>query len=110
MERNQAISVAVGVGAVGTALAYLAYSYSNGEDDTANITGNTKRPWYETLFENSNTENDEKVTEAANPSNNESKSGVDGEKENKSAGWGGFWRNEYADAKNKKINICEDKD
>ena len=37
MERNQAISVAVGVGAVGTALAYLAYSYSNPEDDTANI-------------------------------------------------------------------------
>ena len=27
MERNQAISVAVGVGAVGTALAYLGYSY-----------------------------------------------------------------------------------
>jgi len=26
MERNQAISVAVGVGAVGTALAYLGYS------------------------------------------------------------------------------------
>ena len=29
MERSQAISVAVGVGALGTALAYLAYSHIN---------------------------------------------------------------------------------
>ena len=29
MERNQVISVAVGVGALGTALAYLAYSHIN---------------------------------------------------------------------------------
>ena len=58
MERNQAISVAVGVGAVGTALAYLAYSYANTEDDTANIKDNTKEnsSWFNNLFENSNTE------------------------------------------------------
>ena len=36
MERNQAIAVAVGVGAVGTALAYLGYSAYHQNDDTNN--------------------------------------------------------------------------
>ena len=57
MERNQAISVAVGVGAVGTALAYLGYSYYNKESDTANLVEEPKQQtaWWNNLFENSNT-------------------------------------------------------
>ena len=43
MEKGQAIKVAVGVGAVGTALAYLGYSYYNQESDTANITAEDEK-------------------------------------------------------------------
>ena len=65
MEKGQAIKVAVGVGAVGTALAYLGYSYYNQESDTANITAeDEKNSWLEGLWSNSNTEEDESENES----------------------------------------------
>ena len=62
MERNQAISVAVGVGAVGTALAYLGYSYyANNKSDTDNLVSTKKASFFE-FFSNSNTEETEEST------------------------------------------------
>ena len=100
MERNQAISVAVGVGAVGTALAYLAYSYSNPEDDTANIKDTKENSsWFNKLFENSNTatEKDVKQVEKTN-SEGESES-----EQKTTTPWGQFWKNSFDDAKNVKV-------
>ena len=108
MERNQAISVAVGVGAVGTALAYLAYSYSNTEDDTANIkeTKKDNSTWMNALFENSNTETDgqqkEKDTKQVEKNNSEGESESATEQKTTSP-WGQFWKNSFDDAKNEKV-------
>ena len=103
MERNQAISVAVGVGAVGTALAYLAYSYANTEDDTANIKDNTKEnsSWFNNLFENSNTEKEIDVKQVEK-NNSEGESELATEQKTTSP-WGQFWKNSYDDAKNVKV-------
>ena len=55
MEKNHALSVAVGVGAVGTALAYLGYSYYSKEKNTVNLTENHEQQtaWWKSIFENS---------------------------------------------------------
>jgi len=53
MENKQAVAVAVGVGAVGTALAYLGYSVynkneviSNLSEDVSNLTEEETTPWW----------------------------------------------------------------
>ena len=117
MERNQAISVAVGVGAVGTALAYLGYSYYNKETDTANLVEEPKQQtaWWNNLFENSNTiaeevktvtvENNDSATinnESATINNDDTANTVE-----KASAWGQFWKGEY-DGKNEKIETKED--
>ena len=107
MDRNQAISVAVGVGAVGTALAYLGYSYYQKESDTANIveTKNvTKESWLSNLFVNSNTES-ESVNETKDSQNDEKLETKSDEPETKSdepetnltkiSAWGQFWKGEF---------------
>ena len=108
MERNQAISVAVGVGAVGTALAYLAYSYSTTEDDTANIMENKKEnsSWFNNLFENSNTETDEQPKEktAKQVEKNDSEvAKLPATEQKTTTPWGQFWKNSFDDAKNVKV-------
>ena len=111
MERNQAISVAVGVGAVGTALAYLGYSYYNKETVDTNLVEEPKQQtaWWNNLFENSNT-----ITEEANTTNVEDNDTPDINNETKNentvekaSAWGQFWKGEYDD-KNEKIEKKED--
>ena len=100
MERNQAISVAVGVGAVGTALAYLGYSYYNKETDTANLVEEPKQQtaWWNNLFENSNTEVvSTNVEDNETHDNNNIETTVE-----KASAWGQFWKGEY-DGKNEKV-------
>lgn len=117
MERNQAISVAVGVGAVGTALAYLGYSYYNKKTDTANLVEEPKQQtaWWNNLFENSNTIVEE--VDSATVGNNES-SDVNNKSATinndstvntveKASAWGQFWKGEYGE-KNEKIETKED--
>ncbi len=77
MERNQTLSIALGTAGVGCTLAYLAYSHwENDKNDNLNkvtvddvgkeavIEDNVKNTegggaWYDFIFSNSNTENDE---------------------------------------------------
>ena len=119
MERNQAISVAVGVGAVGTAIAYLAYSYSGNEDDTSNIveTDKDNNSWWDNLWVNSNNEKEEeevieKVYDASNVKKSDTQKTdaqkTETEKSNTKSTWGQFWKDEYNDKKNEKVNICKD--
>jgi hypothetical protein len=116
MENKQAVAVAVGVGAVGTALAYLGYSVynknediSNLTDDVSNLTGEETKPWWSNLWTNSNTEPsmynevdevdevDETVQlkEALKEEKN-----VKIEKKDPKV-WQSFWKGEYDDAKKK---------
>ena len=115
MERNQAISVAVGVGAVGTALAYLGYSYYNKESDTANLVEEHKQQtaWWNNLFENSNTVTEDEnalKTETVSKETVESTGDIETVDKSTSVGtsaWGQFWKGEYNE-KNEKIETKED--
>ena len=128
MERNQAMSVAVGVGAVGTALAYLAYSYANSNDDTSNIVdkpSNNEEGSYSffNFWENSNTventkeEDDKKeaadkkdaanllaAAEAAAKSSNKkiemTKRDSDEIDKYESGGWSSWWQSRYEEQRN----------
>ena len=113
MENKQAVAVAVGVGAVGTALAYLGYSvYNKNEDisnlteDVSNLTEEVTKPWWSNLWTNSNTgpsmynevdEVDESVQ--LNEALKEEKN-VKIEKKDPKV-WQSFWKGEYDDAKKK---------
>jgi len=103
MERNQAISVAVGVGAVGTALAYLGYSYYNNETDTVNLVEEPKQQtaWWNNLFENSNTNTEELVYTNVEENKTHDDNNIETTVEKASA-WGQFWKGEY-DGKNEKV-------
>lgn len=112
MERNQAISVAVGVGAVGTALAYLGYSYYNKENDTDNLVKEPNQQtawWNNLLFENSNTIDEE--VKSINVEDNETTDNIITRglkmEDEKASAWGQFWKGEY-DEKNKNIEKKED--
>ena len=94
MENKQAVAVAVSVGAMGTALAYLGYSVYNANKDTDNLVA--KKSWWETVWKNSNNEeslyNDEE-REGDSPKNMKL-SAV-----RKSSAWGKFWQSSHDDMK-----------
>jgi hypothetical protein len=113
MENKQAVAVAVGVGAVGTALAYLGYSVynkneviSNLTEDVSNLTKEETTPWWPNLWTNSNTEPSmynevDKVDETVQLKEalTEEKN-VKIEKKDPKV-WQSFWKGEYDDAKKK---------
>jgi|SaaInlV_150m_DNA_3_1039698.scaffolds.fasta_scaffold38165_2 hypothetical protein len=113
MENKQAVAVAVGVGAVGTALAYLGYSvYNKNEDisnlteDVSNLTEEVTKPWWSNLWTNSNTEPSmynevDKVDETVQLKEALKKEkNVKIEKKDPKV-WQSFWKGEYDDAKKK---------
>jgi len=105
MENKQAVAVAVGVGAVGTALAYLGYSAYHNKNKLTHIEEpKEEASWLDNLWSNSNNEkslyNDE---EKEDP---QLKSALKEEEENikitaqkKNSAWGKFWKKEHADLK-----------
>jgi len=110
MENKQAVAVAVGVGAVGTALAYLGYSVynknediSNLADDVSNLTEEVTKPWWSSLWSNSNTEQSmyNEVDETEDVQVNEALKGEKNVKIEKpeAKAWPTFWKGEYEDAK-----------
>ena len=88
MERSQAISVAVGVGALGTALAYLAYSHINKTENNELI--------YYLVEKNENQINQEENIKL------ETKKDI--------SCWGQFWKNEYNKQKNDNDENCDAED
>ena len=113
MENKQAVAVAVGVGAVGTALAYLGYSvYNKNEDisnlteDVSNLTEEETTPWWSNLWTNSNTEPSmynevDKVDETVQLKEAlKEEKNVKIEKKDPKV-WQSFWKGEYDDAKKK---------
>ena len=112
MENKQAVAVAVGVGAVGTALAYLGYSVynkneviSNLSEDVSNLTKEETTPWWSNLWTNSNTETSmynevDETTDVQMKEALKEEKNVKIEKKDPKV-WQAFWKGEYDDAKKK---------
>ena len=102
MENKQAVAVAVGVGAVGTALAYLGYSVYNNNADIDNLAESQNNSWWANVWSNSNTSvevpsSDVQVEEAI-----KEEDAVNKKIEKKEAAWPTFWKGEYDKSKNEK--------
>jgi hypothetical protein len=114
MENKQAVAVAVGVGAVGTALAYLGYSVYNKNDDTKNLVEDENKSWIGSLWTNSNKEETlpEKIQEETKEETKEetpeepSKTGLDdiikGPSDIQTA-FSAFWKKEHKEIKKEEI-------
>ena len=110
MENKQAVAVAVGVGAVGTALAYLGYSVYNNNQDIDNLAESQNESWWGNLWSNSNTSeelpgNDVQVEEAI-----KEEEAVNKKVEKKEAAWPTFWKGEYDKSKNEKTQEASAED
>ena len=98
MENKQAVAVAVGVGAVGTALAYLGYSVYNNNADIENLAEAQNNSWWAELWSNSNTDEEtvlSPVGDADGPQLKEALKEETNNVEKKESAWPTFWKGEY---------------
>ena len=96
--RNQTIAVAIGVGALGTALAFLTYSHIN-KVDKSNLTNNLieednddQSSWVSNLWTNNKKEKIEQDESIEQKDESIEKNSVKKE-------WGSFWKKEYNEQK-----------
>jgi len=104
MESKQAVAVAVGVGAVGTALAaYLGYSAYNTNQDIANLAEAQNNSWWANLWSNSNTEEESELVDTGNADGPQLKVALEEEGQNvkikKESSWPTFWKESYEEDK-----------
>ena len=107
MENKQAVAVAVGVGAVGTALAaYLGYSAYNNNQDIANLAEAQNNSWWANIWSNSNTEEDSTSTlynDETTDDGPQLKAALSEEGTNvkikKESSWPTFWKESYEEDK-----------
>lgn len=106
MENKQAVAVAVGVGAVGTALAYLGYSVYNNNADIENLAESQNNSWWADLWSNSNTDGETEVSPASDTDGPQLKAALNEEakvendvKKEETKPWPTFWKAEYEKAK-----------
>ena len=108
MESKQAVAVAVGVGAVGTALAaYLGYSAYNTNQDIANLAEAQNNSWWANLWSNSNTDEDSTLyNDETKDDSPQLKVALEEEGKNvkikKESSWPTFWKESYEE--DKKVN------
>lgn len=105
MESKQAVAVAVGVGAVGTALAaYLGYSAYNNNQDIANLAEAQNNSWWANLWDNSNTGEENLYNDIDNGDGPQLKAALNEEGKNvkiekKESSWPTFWKDSYDEDK-----------
>ena len=105
MESKQAVAVAVGVGAVGTALAaYLGYSAYNTNQDIANLAEAQNNSWWANLWSNSNTDEDSVLyNDETTDDSPQLKAALNEEGKNvkikKESSWPTFWKESYEEDK-----------
>ena len=105
MESKQAVAVAVGVGAVGTALAaYLGYSAYNNNQDISNLAEAQNNSWWANLWNNSNTNDGKLYNEVDNEDGPQLKAALNEEGKNvkvekKESAWPTFWKESYDEEK-----------
>ena len=107
MENKQAVAVAVGVGAIGTALAYLGYSAYHKNSDIAHIEGESqkKSSWLDNLWNKSNEKESlyNEVDEEGKTDDVQLREALKEEKnikiaaQKKNSAWGKFWHNSHKD-------------
>ena len=103
MENKQAITVAVGVGAVGTALAYLGYSVYNNNKDVVNLVESQNNSWWENIWSNSNTDSSGELYNDIDKGDDVPlEDGKNIKIEKKESLFTTFWKNEYDADKNEK--------
>jgi hypothetical protein len=92
MENKQAVAVAVGVGAVGTVLAYMSYSVYNSDKDIDNLV--SKNSWWKNIWKNT-----ESPIELYNDNTKESErpKNIKLQALKKSSAWGKFWSNSHSE-------------
>ena len=99
MESKQAVAVAVGVGAVGTALAaYLGYSAYNNNQDISNLAEAQNNSWWANLWANSNTAGETLYNEVDDGPQLKAALNEEGKNvkvEKKESAWPTFWKGEY---------------
>lgn len=93
MEKNQAITLALGAGALGTALAFFGYNYMNQQT----VTESKGVPNDDDLY-NDVSNGEEKGTEM-----DEIKKEVQQEVVDKKTAWAAFWGQEYSNDKKKEV-------
>ena len=113
MESKQAVAVAVGVGAVGTALAaYLGYSAYNTNQDIANLAEAQNNSWWANLWSNSNTEEESELVDTGNADGPQLKVALEEEGKNvkikKESSWPTFWKESYEEDKKVKATSTEE--
>lgn len=105
MESKQAVAVAVGVGAVGTALAaYLGYSAYNTNQDIANLAEAQNNSWWANLWSNSNTDEGSSLyNDETSEDSPQLKVALEEEGKNvkikKESSWPTFWKESYEEDK-----------
>ena len=105
MESKQAVAVAVGVGAVGTALAaYLGYSAYNTNQDIANLAEAQNNSWWANLWYNSNTDEGSSLyNDETSEDSPQLKVALEEEGKNvkikKESSWPTFWKESYEEDK-----------
>ena len=106
MENKQAVAVAVGVGAVGTALAYLGYSVYNNNADIENLAEAQNNSWWADLWSNSNTEEESVLSPVGDVDGpqlkaalKEEKTAEKEDKKEEKKPWPTFWKAEYEKSK-----------
>ena len=105
MEKNQAITLALGAGALGTALAFFGYNYMNQQTVVSSAQDD------DSLYNEVEREGDEEVKEDEGQEmkkiKKEVEEGVKGAVDKKTA-WAAFWGKEYT--KDKKKEEVEEED
>jgi hypothetical protein len=103
MESKQAVAVAVGVGAVGTALAaYLGYSAYNNNQDISNLAEAQNNSWWANLWANSNTAGETLYNEVDDGPQLKAALNEEGKNvkvEKKESAWPTFWKESYDEDK-----------
>lgn len=98
MENKQAVAVAVGVGAIGTALAYLGYSAYHGSKKETN-----ENDLYNEVDKEDDKKKDVQLEEAIKEEEN-----VILAAKRKNSAWGKFWHNSHKDMKKEREENKED--
>ena len=106
MENKQAVAVAVGVGAVGTALAYLGYSVYNNNADIENLAESQNNSWWAELWSNSNTDGESELSSVGDADEPQLEAALKEEakvenevKKEEKKPWPTFWKAEYEKSK-----------
>ena len=104
MEKGQVVKVALGVGVIGSALAYLAYTKykemdSEPQEDTTDATQGVEQEMQTIKQEVKSVIDSAKNTKIPTETEDQTNDAKTAKAEEKATGWGQFWKSEYEAAR-----------